>query len=171
MGILLGFAMTGALLAGFRVQIALRPGNIVLLAQKRCPEAANNVIGSARSWRALLFAPDAQAEAVQINLLRFLFTITGSAALDIEAEEGPQGQRFAGVIVAVRVAVAFQQPAPGSPLAAWVGLFLPTFEHPRHGLQSGPASFGIPDMEPQFLCGRLGFHSRNGTYGLKKSML
>src|SRR5207253_1837207 len=77
--------------------------------------------------------PDAQAEALQVDVLT-LVRLAGAAAVEADAQEAPQRQRLAGVVVAVVVGVGLQQPAPGAALAGGVGLLLPPLEHARHGL-------------------------------------
>src|SRR3712207_2356647 len=78
--------------------------------------------------------PEAQSESIQINVLALL-AVVGAAAVDGEAEVGPQAGGFAGVVVAVVVGVTLQQPAPAAPLlAAHVGgLLLPALEDPAQG--------------------------------------
>ena len=52
-----------------------------------------------------------QPESLQVDVLA-LVGFLGAAAVDGEPQVGPQAQRLTGVVVAVRVGVAFQQPAP-----------------------------------------------------------
>src|SRR5882672_3558034 len=74
------------------------------------------------------FSRNPQTKALQIDIFR-LVGIPWSASFQADAQEGPQTQRLAGVIVAVGVGVAFKQPAPGAVFPAGVGLFLPALEH------------------------------------------
>src|SRR5437016_3435084 len=93
-------------------------------------------------------AADANAEAFEVDVFA-LFRIARAAAIDADAYDAPQAGGFAGVVVAVGIGVAFEQPAPGASFAAARHRFLlPTFEHPRQGLERGSPGFGVADLEP-----------------------
>src|SRR5262249_9726395 len=57
-----------------------------------------------------------QSEPIEVDVLA-LFRLAEAAALQAEAEEAPEADGLAGVVVAVGVGVALQQPAPGAALA------------------------------------------------------
>src|SRR5206468_294066 len=77
---------------------------------------------------------DLQAEAVEVDVLALL-GLADAAAVQADADERPQARGRAGVVVAVGVRVALQQPAPRTLFAAGLRLLLPALEHAGDRLQ------------------------------------
>src|SRR5262249_20403233 len=92
------------------------------------------------------FAPDADAEPFQVDVLA-VRGVVRPAALDAQPQVHPQRQCLAEGVVAVRVAVALQQPAAGAAFAALLGLLLPALEHADHGLQGGAPGLRLVDVK------------------------
>jgi WD40 repeat protein len=95
-------------------------------------------------------ALDLHAEAFEVHVLA-LVGLAGAAALQADAQEGPQADRLAGVVVAVGVGAALQAPAPRAPLAPGVGVLLPAPEHAGQGLQGRAAGLGAVHVQTQFV--------------------
>src|SRR6185437_4009684 len=110
-----------------------------------------------------------QAKAFEINVLALL-RFAGSAAFQADAQKAPHADRLTGVVVAVGVGIALQQPAPRTPFAAGVGLFLPALEDAGHRLQRRAACLGILKVQAQFVRSLLHDDARQGADGLEETV-
>src|SRR5439155_25264095 len=118
----------------------------------------------------LFVTPDAEAEAFEVDVFGF-FAFTGAVLLDADAKERPETEFFAGVVVAVAVAVVFQEPAPEAALAAHLGFLLPSFHHPVQGLQRRPEGLGILNAGPALVRLVFGLGLRQSADDLKEPVL
>ena len=74
----------------------------------------------------LLSTHDPHAEAVQVDVFHSLVGFAGCTAFERQAQEGEQAGFIAVVVVAVRIGVGFDEPAPRPAVGATVAsLFLP----------------------------------------------
>src|SRR5438046_2527425 len=76
-------------------------------------------------------APNAEAKSFEIDVFAFI-RFARSAAFYRDSQETPECERFAGVIIAIVVGIPFEQPAPRTPFAARIGIFLPALEDAGH---------------------------------------
>src|SRR4051794_11247734 len=93
---------------------------------------------------------DADADGAQVDGFH-LFRIVEVAAFKAELQKGPETRCLAGVVVAVVVDVAFEQPAPGPALAPLLGFFFPPLEDAAHAVEGLLPVFGIADQETTFV--------------------
>src|SRR5581483_10498987 len=104
--------------------------------------------------------PDAQAEAVEVDVLALL-ALLDIAAVQAQAQEGPEAGRLAGVLVAVVVGVPLEDPAPAAALAAGVRrLLLPALEHARDDVERLLPGLAVADVGAQLVGRLLGLDAR-----------
>jgi len=88
--------------------------------------AANDVSDTCDSGRSnvslLVGVPDAEAEAVHVDVFAAL-AFAGGTALERQAQKAPEAGAVAGVVLAGRVGVGFDEPAPDAAVAAAVAKF------------------------------------------------
>src|SRR5262249_40521232 len=85
----------------------------------------------------LVRAPDAETEAIQVDVLA-AFALAGVGAIKAQPQEGPRARLLAAVVVPMRVAVGLHHPSPGSAVRPAVArLLLPALEHPLGHLDRG----------------------------------
>src|SRR5947209_17733280 len=112
------------------------------------PIGFNKTTEEAARRKSTLRAPDSYAETFQVDVFGLL-GLAETAAIEADAQEQPESQRLAIVVVAVQIAVALDEPAPGAPLGAGVSVFLPALEHAHDRLQGVAPRPGVVAVQPQ----------------------
>src|SRR5262249_22935859 len=116
----------------------------------------------------LIRAGDADAEAVEVDVLALV--LAGAAAFETDAQEDPETGELAGVVVAVVVDIAFEEPAPDAALAAGVGLLLPALQDAGKTLQNDFPGLWIGDVHAALVGPILRLDTGNRTHCLEEPM-